>query len=250
MPPRIEEAWARAPEDSAMTQAQVQEASALNLAPVVEYPERDGKPMGETDVHRREIINAIETLTDFFRNDQQAYVAGDLLLYYEEGNPKAVVVPDVFVAFGVEKKERRTYKLWQEKRPPAFIIEVSSRSTRLEDRGSKRELYSMLGVVEYFLYDPLGEYLKPKLQGFRLQAGELRPIASIPEHVFNSETLGLQLKVDGNHLRFIDPSTETLLLTPAEALEKARSEEAARKALEQRNTELEAELARLRQEGA
>ena len=48
-----------------------------------------------------------------------------------------------------------------------MVFEITSRGTRLEDLGTKRALYAMLGVREYFLYDPLGEYLQPPLQGYR-----------------------------------------------------------------------------------
>jgi hypothetical protein len=63
----------------------------------VHYPESDGKPMGETDAHIDALIYLREALRDQFRDDPQTYVAGDMLLYYEEGNPAACVAPDVFV---------------------------------------------------------------------------------------------------------------------------------------------------------
>ncbi len=116
------------------------------IAPTVEtaqiiYPEHDGKPMGETDSHRQEMMDAIATLIEFYRERPDVYVAGNLLLYYEQGNPSAVVSPDVFVVLGIPKRLRRTYKLWEEQRPPTVVIEVSSRSTRLEDLGNKRALW-------------------------------------------------------------------------------------------------------------
>ena len=136
------------------------------------YPESDGKPMGETDVHIDAVIYLREALRDYFRDDQQVYAAGNMLLYYEEGNPAACVAPDAFVVQGVAKRERRTYRLWEEGQPPSVVFEVTSRGTRLEDLGTKRAVYAMLGVREYFVYDPLGEYLRPPLQGYQLQEGE------------------------------------------------------------------------------
>jgi hypothetical protein len=65
------------------------------------YPESDGKPMGETDVHIDALIYLREALRDHFRDDPQAYGAGDMLLYCEEGSPTACVAPDVFVVQGV-----------------------------------------------------------------------------------------------------------------------------------------------------
>jgi len=141
---------------------------AVIASPIIEYPESDGKPVGETDVHRREILHTIETLERHFRDAPDIYVSGNLMFYYEESNPSAVVSPDVFVVKGVRKGLRRTYKLWEEGVAPCVLIEMTSRSTRLEDKGNKRALYALLGVREYFLFDPLGEYLKPPLQGFTL----------------------------------------------------------------------------------
>jgi Uma2 family endonuclease len=138
----------------------------------IHYPESDGKPMGETDVHIDALIYLREALRDYFRDDPQMYVAGNMLLYYEEGNPAACVAPDVFVVQGVTKQERRIYRLWAEGQPPAVVFEITSRGSRLEDLGTKRAVYAMLGVREYFVYDPLGEYLRPPLQGYQLQEGE------------------------------------------------------------------------------
>ena len=73
---------------------------------------------------------------------------------------------------GVAKGERRTYRLWEEGQSPEVVFDISSRGSRLEDLGTKRAVYAMLGVREYFLYDPLGEYLRPPLQGYRLQDGK------------------------------------------------------------------------------
>jgi Uma2 family endonuclease len=168
-------------------------------------------------------------------------VAANMLLYYEEGNPAACVVPDVFVVQGVAKHERRIYKVWEESQPPTVVCEITSKGTRLEDLGTKRALYAMLGVREYFVYDPLGEYLQPPLQGYRLQEGEYQrlPLGSAGELV--SQVLGLELRLEEGRLRVINPATGDRLLTPAEA-------QAARRAAEAELERLRAELARLRGE--
>src|SRR5262247_2145283 len=181
------------------------------------YPERDGKPMAETDVHIDVLIYLREALRDYFRNEPQVYVAGNMLFYYEEGNPAACVAPDVFVVQGVAKGERRTYKLWEEGQPPAVVFEITSRGTRLEDLGTKRALYAMLGVREYFLYDPLGEYMQPPLQGYRLQEGEYQRMPPGGEGELASRELGLELQLEAGRLRVVHPTTYERLLTPAEA---------------------------------
>jgi Uma2 family endonuclease len=180
---------------------------AVIASPIIEYPESDGKPVGETDVHRREILHTIETLERHFRDAPDIYVSGNLMFYYEEGNPSAVVSPDVFVVKGVRKGLRRTYKLWDEGVAPCVVIEMTSRSTRLEDKGNKRALYALLGVREYFLFDPLGEYLKPPLQGFTLVDGEYAPLPFESDGGIISRELGLKLYRDETVLRLFDPAS-------------------------------------------
>ena len=219
------------------------------------YPETDRKPMGETDVHIDALIYLREALRDHFREAPQVYVTGNMFLYYEEGNTTACVAPDVFVVQGVGKHERRTYSLSEEGQPPAVVFEITSQGTRLEDLGTKRAVYAMLGVREYFVYDPLGEYLRPPLQGYRLHKGEYQRLLPAGEEGLTSQVLGLELRVEAGHLRVVDPATGERLLTPAElhAARRAeatarRAEATARQAAEVRAAAAEAELERLRAE--
>ena len=127
----------------------------IRSAPTVAYPESDGKPMAETEAHRDLMIDFILILKDYFENQEDVCVSGNMLMYYEEGNPKKVVAPDVFVAFGVEKKQRRTYRTWEEGHTPDFVLEVASPSTFKKDIGQKKDIYaSVLAVKEYYIYDP------------------------------------------------------------------------------------------------
>jgi Uma2 family endonuclease len=203
--------------------------------PSVRYPERDGKPMAETQVHAEEIIRLMLTLRDRYAARPDVYVWGDLLLYYEEGNPKASVAPDVFVAVGAAKEPpRRIYKLWEEGVPPTIVIEVTSASTRREDLGRKRDLYARLGVSDYFLYDPLAEYLDPPLQGFTLRTGAFVALQPDESGALRSDALGLRLRLMGGRLQLLDAATGARLLSPDERLADAQ----------QRIAELEAELRR------
>ncbi len=237
-------------------------AEVITAPAVIEYPESDGKPVGETDVHRREILHIVETLDRHFRNVPDVYVSGNLMFYYEEGNPSAVVSPDVFVVKGVRKGLRRIYKLWEEGAAPCVVMEMTSRSTRLEDKGNKRALYAMLGVREYFLFDPLGEYLKPPLQGFALVDGEYAALPFEADGGIISHELGLKLYRDDTMLRLIDLTTgkevvrtehlsdalQDALARAQQAQEQARlAEEQARREAEARRA-AEVELERLRAE--
>ena len=135
------------------------------MAPVIQvtavhYPESDGKPMGETDVHRDEMVREIEILRRFFEG-QCVYVSGDLLVYYRQGDPKRFVVPDVFVVKGLEPQQRRVFKLWVERQAPHVVFEVTSRKSKKTDTVTKPKLYRRLGIQEYFVFDPTQDYLDP-----------------------------------------------------------------------------------------
>jgi len=92
--------------------AEIEYPERVALRRVVYHPESDGEPVAETDVHISTVIYLREALRDHFRDDPQMYVAGNLFLYYVEGDPAQVVAPDVFVVFGVPKGDRWVYKVW------------------------------------------------------------------------------------------------------------------------------------------
>jgi Uma2 family endonuclease len=209
------------------------------------YPTSDGKPMAETDWHR-DLMNAlIQTLEVRYAQQPRVYVSGNLLLFYEEGNRRRHVSPDVFVVTGVAKQARPNYLLWQERKGPDVVIELTSSSTRREDVETKYQLYqNTLRVREYFLFDPLSDYLDPPLQGHRQRGGRYHPIRALAGRL-PSRVLGLHLERNGRELRLYDPDTERWLPTP---LERAATAEAARQQAEA--LQREAEAARQQAEAA
>jgi Uma2 family endonuclease len=211
----------------------------------IRYPESDGQPMAETDVHRKLLMDLDFVLRTFFRDEPQVYVAGNLLIYFVEGDPTQSVAPDMFVVKGVPKQDRRIYRVWREGKAPDVVIELTSDSTRADDLGRKRFLYADLGVREYFLFDPLGNYLKPPLRGYRLVGDEYIQMNETPMY---SAELGLELHPEGIALRLFDPRTQRYLLTPDETYDEAERE-ALRADYERTRAErAEAELARVRAE--
>jgi Uma2 family endonuclease len=176
----------------------------------IHYPDSDGQPMGETGIHVNATMEIFGTLKILhFRNRPDVYVTADMFFYYEQGNPKAVKAPDVMVIKGVEsQEERRSYKLWVEKRVPCVVFEVTSEDTKRDDTVIKLELYARLGILEYFLFDPLAEYLDPPLQGYRLKAGRYEPIVADEHGRLESLELGLKLDFDNDSVRYFDPLTD------------------------------------------
>lgn len=215
-----------------------------------EYPESDGQPMGETPWHRQCLTDSCESLDEHFRNDSDVYIGGNMFVYYEPGVPQRCVCPDVFTVRGIReaKVPRRVYKVWEEGRPLDWVLEITSDSTRDEDLGHKRDLYARLGVQEYFLFDPLKEYLVPRLQAFRLVGPVYEPIAPTEHGGYYSEVLGLEVRMREGNLRFFDPASQRWLLTPAETAAAHRAAEADARIARARANAAEAEVNRLREE--
>ena len=192
----------------------------------IEYPESDGKPMGETDLHRYWMNRLYDQLAHRYRG-QRIYVGCDLLVYYTEGKVFDVCVPDVFVALGAESGFRRTFKTWEEGRPPTVVFEVTSQSTRREDEVFKPKTYANIGVKEYFLYDPTADYLSPPLIGYRFEGEERGRIVANASGSLESRELGITLRLERNELVLADALTGEHLLTEAEAAdERAQAAEA------------------------
>ena len=213
----------------------------------VDYPSSDGKPLAENDLQARAILYAFGALRVRYSDRRRdVYVSADLLIYYEEGNRKVSVAPDVFVVFGVEDHPRMNYKVWEEGKGPDFVLEVASPNTWREDVERKPGIYASLGVREYFLFDPTGEHITPRLQGYRLMGGgyeRLPTVESIDRTLtLPSEVLGLELRAKGEEMRFHDPATGETLLSYAEEHAARREEAAARRAAEARVAELEARV--------
>jgi Uma2 family endonuclease len=214
--------------------------------------------MGETDLHRNIMFAAIESLKLHYAG-QQVYVSGNILLFYQPGNRRRHVSPDVLVVKGLDPHDRENYLLWEEGRPPNVVIEVTSGSTRDEDLYDKFEIYrDQIRVLEYFLFDPRGDYLEPSLQGYRLKARRYQPIKPVDDRLPSRE-LGLHLETHNRELRFFDPATGHWLPTQDEARQAAEAErrqaeserrqaESERRQAEVKWQQAEAEAERLRQE--
>ena len=206
------------------------------------YPESDGKPMAETDLHIDEILRMRQILRAYFAEMPDAYISGNLMMYYEDVRPPKAVSPDMLVSFGVGKKVRRTYKIWEEGKPPDFVVEFTSKGTVQNDLDTKMKLYARLGIPEYLLYDVDRRYLPTPLMGFRLLGGAYVEISPNADGGVASQVLGLDFHLLTESLGIYDPDAGEWLQTPAEAAS-ARAERA-----EERAERAEVEIARLQEE--
>lgn len=197
------------------------------------YPSSDGQPVAETYIHFYALLVTLEVLRQYVQG-QQATVLGNQFLYYSQGMPRLRVAPDVMVIFGVEPGGRDNYKIWEEGQVPSVIFEMTSRGTQEQDQSFKKTLYEQLGVQEYWLFDPKGEWISEQLRGYRLRGEAYEPIADS-----RSEPLKLRLQVEGQLIAFYREDNGQKLLIPDELA-------AALREAETRANRAEAEVERLK----
>ncbi|NJK59280.1 MAG: Uma2 family endonuclease [Oscillatoriales cyanobacterium SM2_1_8] len=220
------------------------------------YPTGDDEPLAETTLHADVILATVTTLRNYLRetaSGRSPVVLCDQFVYYAKGFPALRVAPDIAVLFGVPQIPYENYKIWETEVVPSAILEISSAATQDRDRREKKALYERLGVLEYWLFDPKGEWIAAKLLGYRLQPTADAVYEPIPDG--RSEALGLQLVVEGPSLGLYRLDTGEKLLDPTamhEALkqEKVRAEQERERADRERERadRLAQELAALRQQ--
>jgi Uma2 family endonuclease len=174
------------------------------------YPSADGEPVAETYDHLYALLTTLEVLKQYLAG-RQATVLGNQFLYYAQGFPKLRVAPDVMVIFDVTPGGRDNYKIWEEGQVPTVIFEMTSSGTKDQDQIFKKTLYEQLGVKEYWLFDPKGEWLEQPLRGYRLRGETYEPITDN-----RSEPLQLHLVVEGRLIAFYREDTGEKLLIPDE----------------------------------
>lgn len=206
------------------------------------YPSSDGEPLAETYDHLYVILTTLEVLKQYLTG-RQATVLADQFLYYSQGFPRLRIAPDVMVIFDVEPGGRDNYKTWEEGQVPVVVFEMTSKSTQDQDKTFKKTLYEQLGVLEYWLFDPKGEWIEQKLQGFRLRGETYEPITDS-----RSEPLQLRLAIEGKLIGFYREDTGEKLLIPDELVQALQQAEERAEQAQQQLTEMQATLARYREQ--
>ena len=211
------------------------------------YPESDGKPMADTDLHYKWIVWLRQVLEGHFAQNPEVYISGNIMMYDIEGPLRTAVSPDILVSIGIGQKLRRTYKVWEEGKAPDFVMEFTSRRTHRNDLDGKVAHYASMEIPEYFLYDVDRRYLPTPLMGFRLVDGTYIDISPDLDGGLRSDVLNLDFHLQDTGLGIYDPDAMKWLQTPAEAAtaradqEKTRADQAETEA-----AQLREEIARLK----
>jgi len=179
------------------------------------YAETDESIMPEGITHFLLSVRLTATLLAHFADRRDAKIFGDLMFYYEKGNPGKFVSPDLMICFGMETMPSRVYKLWEEKIVPSVIVELASESTWDKDLTTKFALYERLGVKEYYIFDVEYKCLREPLMAYHRRDDEFVKVEIAQGRVFSSE-LGLELVDTGETLRLFNPATGQFLMTTEE----------------------------------
>ena len=209
------------------------------------YPTSDGKHIVETEKHVIQLAQLLECLRTYFASEPNVYVSGNNMMYYDEGNPRKRVCPDIYVTLGIPKQERRSYRLWVEGKAPDFILELLSVETRKRDFGFKKKLYqNVFQTKGYFLYDPDTE----ELYGYRLMENRYRLVKPDADSKFFSSVLSLFFGVDTQGWLRVYRPDGILLQTQQELAAEVMALSARNAFLEEQMARLQFELDRLREE--
>ena len=81
------------------------------------------------------------------------------------------------IVFNISPEDYRAsngYIIFEQGKPPDFVLEVASESTANTD--AKRDDYAALGIPEYWRFDETGQYHGARLAGDSLLHGRYKPI--------------------------------------------------------------------------
>ncbi|MEO0353107.1 MAG: Uma2 family endonuclease [Cyanobacteria bacterium P01_A01_bin.15] len=157
------------------------------------YSDSDGQPMADNTKQFRWIVVIKENLERLFASDANVFVAGDLLWYPVEGEPKRRQAPDVMVVFGRPKGDRGFYRQWVEGGiAPQVVFEILSPGNRSGEMLRKLNFYQKYGVTEYYIYDPDSN----ELTGFERSGKSLQLVSEMPGWVSPRLNIRFELTTD------------------------------------------------------
>ena len=185
----------------------------------------------------QDLLRSILAPGDHYPYHPTILIGREIPIYYGEprprtGGPPPHVIPDCLVAFDVDTAaiwERIGYDPIQNGKPPDFVLEVASPGTRRNDSDHKRDVYRMLGVPEYWRFDPTGGRLYGQsIIGERLVNGSYRqfPLLQYDDGSEGSTSplLNLNFRWRDQRFRVHNPTTGLEYEHPREEIARLREE--------------------------
>ena len=235
-----------------MTTADTKTTHPPSRFPLPDPPEREPDEKMSTVDHLHQPGNTHHLLRHFGNPDTTLVTAERFITMMPERrlpSGRTRRVPDLLIAFDVDPELYQAdngYIVQAQGKAPDFVLEVASRSTGNEDTGPKRDDYAALGILEYWRFDPTGEFHGARLAGDRLVDGVYQPVP-IDELTDGSlqgysAALSLILRWEQGQLGWYDPETEQHIATFDTERARADNAEAELRAAETRIRELEQQV--------
>ena len=212
-------------------------------------PER--RPEDMTSFKQLALTGSAHYLADHLGRPETTIVTGEryiaIIPVKEMDRPMlGLRYPDLLVAFNVDPdafNRSNAYVIREQGKPPDFVLEIASPSSRRRDTRTKRAAYANLEIPEYWRFDELGKQRRRKLAGDRLEGGAYRPLPTepLPDGVVQgySPVLDLHLRWEEGRLVWHDPATGRPIASLAE--ERARADREYVRALVEQEARLQAE---------
>jgi Uma2 family endonuclease len=163
--------------------------------------------MSESALHAQVVHYLVEVLTWLFHGTICA-IHENLGFYPRSGRNDPPIAPDIAIIKGIPFQPVTSWRIGKTGPAPHVVFEILSEETWQKDLLDKPRRYALLGVREYFAYDPNEELLggenARRLFGWRLdhRRGRMRPLPFDPRGALWSVELD----------SFLLPAGETLLL--------------------------------------
>ncbi len=191
--------------------------------------------MGETVVHNvlgRYLMDVLTTLFD----GHLCGVYQNLNFYHTLNWQEHPLAPDIAVVKGVELRYVSSWRVGKTGPAPQVVLEIASQETWNKDLEEKPMKYAMIGVQEYFAYDPNEPPLKRdgrRLFGWRLDRAThtMRELPVDPEGRLWSLHLESFLVPDNRYLHLYDGNGQLRLSRADAEAQHAQAEARRNKAL-------------------
>jgi len=194
------------------------------------YPDSDGKPMSDNTKQFELIVTIQGGIDALYKDNENVFVAGDLLWYPVEGDNKTRQAPDTMVVFGRPKGYRGSYQQWLEDNiAPQVVFEIISPGNRMGSLFKLFHFYEDYGVEEYYVYDPEDN----ELMGWLRTDEELNYIESIEGWV--SPRLQIRFQTTSGDLEIYRPDGQKFL----SYVELSRQQESAQQQMELAQQQME-----------
>ena len=174
--------------------------------PAIIYPDSDGQPMAENTQQYEWIVTIKGNLDILFLDRPDVFVAGDLLWYPVEGDPRSAPRPiPWWPSAGPRDIAGRTSSGRRGGSPPRSSSRCSRPATAPARWCEKFQFYDRYGVEEYYVYDPDTN----ELGGFHRERDGLKLIPEMDG--WASPLLGIRFDCSGPELKIAYPDGRPFL---------------------------------------